>query len=157
MHWAELRHSQGETAASVPSLLSRIVYGGEDAARQAADDLGECVCGLGFVVGEATAPAVPFLLELAGTPHVPCKTELLELLENIGRADVWHASASTARNTKHSPSYREQLGWEAASRATVLTGRPVVERLASSVRPEEAEPARKLLRAMDEVPPFSAV
>ncbi|MFK8844367.1 hypothetical protein [Streptomyces sp. Ac-502] len=58
------------------------------------------------------------------------------------------------RADKYRAHYREQPGWEAAARAAVRAGRPLVAGLALSVRPEEAEPARRLLRAMDEVPPF---
>lgn len=78
--WGELRDATGAAAGGIPSLLSRIAYGDEDTARIAIDDLGDAICALGFVVGEATAPTVPFLLELAGSPHVACGAELLDLL-----------------------------------------------------------------------------
>ncbi|WP_406510565.1 hypothetical protein [Streptomyces sp. NBC_00212] len=103
-------------------------------------------------VGEATAPTVPFFLELAGAPHVPCRAELLDLLESICQTEQWHsdAAASGPRNK----SFQEQPAWEVAARAAVLAGRPIIEGLASSVRPEEAGAARKVLQAMDEVAPF---
>jgi hypothetical protein len=147
IRWAELRDAQGASAVRIPPLLSRIAYGDADTARLAVDELGGSLCALGFVVGEATAPAVPFLLELAGTPHLPCKAELLGLLESICRARQWHAAAGDGGLGAN---YRRQPGWERAARAAVYTGRPIVESLASSVRPEEAGPARSLLRAMDE-------
>ncbi|CAM5675097.1 hypothetical protein [Streptomyces aurantiogriseus] len=156
VRWSELRDAQGTPAGGIPPLLSRIAYGGEDTARLAIDELGDLVCALGFVLGEATAPAVPFLFELAGAPQVPCKAELLELLESICRADNWHSSAAAAGGPKRT-GFQEQPTWEVAARAAVHAGRPVVEGIASSVRPEEAEAARKLLRAMDEVPPFPEV
>lgn len=154
IRWGELRGAQQASAGAVPALLSRIAYADEDTARLAVDELGDIICALGFVVGEATAPAVPFLLELACAPHVLCKAELLDLLESICRTEQWHSAAAAASNSKHRTSYRDQPGWEAAAREAVLAGRPVLEGLASSVRPEDAAPARRLLRVMDEVPPF---
>ncbi|GCD41130.1 hypothetical protein [Streptomyces paromomycinus] len=81
---------------------------------------------------------------------------MLELLENICRAEQWHRAASSVRD-KRCTSLGEQPDWESASRAAVRAGRPVVAGLASSVRPEKAEPAGRLLRATDEVPPFPEV
>ncbi|GGT01537.1 hypothetical protein [Streptomyces chromofuscus] len=156
VRWGKLRDARESLASDIPPLLSRIAYGGEDTARLAIDELGERVCALGFVVAEATAPTVPFLLELAGAPNVPCKAELLELLEGIFRTDNWHSSAAAAGGPRRT-GFKEQPGWEAASRAAVRAGRPIIEGLASSVRPEEAEAAHKLLRAMDEVPAFPEI
>ncbi|WP_149827962.1 hypothetical protein [Streptomyces tailanensis] len=148
-----LRDAQGESPERIPPLLTRIAYGDEATARLAVDELGGSLCALGFVVGEATAPAVPFLLELAGAPHLPCKAELLGLLESICRARQWQTAAAAAARAGGGglgADYRRQPGWERAARAAVYTGRPIVESLASSVRPEEAGPARSLLRSMDE-------
>ncbi|MEU1408562.1 hypothetical protein ABZ471_40825 [Streptomyces sp. NPDC005728] len=155
IRWGELRDAGGAPAGGIPSLLSRVAYADEVTVRLAIDDLGDVVCALGFVVGEATAPTVPFLLELVGAPHVPCKAELMDLLGSICRTEQWHSAAAAARDQKNYTSYQEQPGWEAAARAAVYTGRPVLEELASSVRPEEAAAARKLLQMMDEVPPFA--
>ncbi|MEU2506440.1 hypothetical protein ABZ621_17255 [Streptomyces sp. NPDC007863] len=107
VRWGELRDATGAGAGGIPPLLSRIAYGDEDTTRVAIDDLGDAVCALGFIVGEATAPTVPFL-----------------------------------------------TGWETAARAAVQAGRPVIDGVASSVRPEEAMPARKLLQTMDDTPPL---
>ncbi|MGW1068956.1 hypothetical protein ACWD4F_31120 [Streptomyces aureus] len=153
VRWGELRDAQQLPAGDIPPLLSRIAYGGEDNARLAVDELGDLICALGFVVGEVTASTVPFLLELAGAPYVPCKAELLDLLESIYRTDNWHSSAAAAGGPKRT-SFREQPAWEVAAREAVRAGRPVIEGLASSTRPEESEPARKLLLTMDEAPLF---
>ncbi|MEU9715089.1 hypothetical protein [Streptomyces sp. NPDC047976] len=120
----------------------------------AVDDLGDVICALGFVVGEATAPTVPFLLELVGFPHVACKAELLDLLGSICRTDQWHSAAAATQDRKRDAAWRQQPGWEAAARGAVYAGRWVIESVASSVRPEEAAPARNLLRVMDGTPPF---
>ncbi|MEU9165428.1 hypothetical protein AB0D29_34765 [Streptomyces sp. NPDC048424] len=154
VRWGELRDATGAAAGGIPPLLSRIAFGDADTARIAIDDLGDAICALGFVVGQATAPTVPFLIELAGSPHVACKAELLDLLGSICQTDQWHAAAAAAQDRKRDASYRQQPGWEAASRAAVYAGRPVIEGVASSVRPEEATPARNLLQVMDDTPPF---
>ncbi|MFB9514037.1 hypothetical protein [Streptomyces purpureus] len=115
----------------------------------AIDELSECVCALGFVLGDATAPTVPFLIELAGAPGVPCKAELLDLLESIYRTDQWHVAAAAAGGPRRK-GYKDQPGWEVASRAAVLAGRPVIEGLSDAVQPDVAEAAQALLRAFDE-------
>lgn len=134
VRWAELRDATGAAADGIPLLLSRIAYGDEDTARIAIDGLGDAICALGFVVGEATAPTVPFLLELAGSPHVACRAEVLSLLGRICRTAQWHSAAAATQDRRHDASYRQQTGWEAASRT------------------EEAIPARKLVPAWDETP-----
>ncbi|MFB7949342.1 hypothetical protein ACFC6L_31005 [Kitasatospora phosalacinea] len=154
VRWANLRDATGDPAGGIPPLLSRIAYGDQETARTAIEELGDAVCALGFVVGEATAPAVPFLVELAGAPHVACKAELLDLLGSICRTDQWHSAAATAGSGKRDTNYRQQPGWEAAARTAVHAGRSVIEGVASSVRPEEAAAARRLLQVMDHIPPF---
>ncbi|MGW5803698.1 hypothetical protein, partial [Streptomyces bacillaris] len=125
--WGELRDATGAAADGIPALLSRIAYGDETTARIAIDDLGDAICALGFVVGEATVPTVPFLLELVGSPHTACKAELLDLLGSICRTDQWHAAAATTQDRRYDASYQRQLGWEAASRAAVHAGRSAIE------------------------------
>ncbi|MEV4683252.1 hypothetical protein [Streptomyces kurssanovii] len=83
-----------------------------------------------------------------------CKAELLDLLGDICRTDQWHSAAAAARDGKHDASYRQRAGWEAAARTAVHAGRSVIEGAASSVRPEEATAAGKLLQVMDGTPPF---
>ncbi|MFJ4672675.1 hypothetical protein [Kitasatospora purpeofusca] len=154
VRWADLRDATGALASGIPPLLSRIAYGDEDTARTAIEELGGAVCALGFVVSEATAPAVPFLVELAGAPHVACTVELLDLLGSICQTDQWHSAAAAAGAGKRDTSYRQQPGWEADARTAVYAGRSVIEGLASSIRPEEAAAARRLLQVMDHIPPF---
>lgn len=74
-----------------------------------------------------TAPTVPFLLELAGSPYVACKAELLDLLGSICRADQWHSAAAAVQDRKHGASYQQPPGWEAAARTAVYAGRSVIE------------------------------
>ncbi|MFJ4866767.1 hypothetical protein [Streptomyces sp. NPDC088748] len=104
VRWREQRGATGAGAGGIPPLLSRIAYGDEDTARIAVDDLGDAICVLGFVVGEVTAPTVPFLLELAGSPQVACKADLLDLLGSIYRTDQWHSAAAPTRDRTHDTS-----------------------------------------------------
>ncbi|MDT9696921.1 hypothetical protein [Streptomyces sp. P17] len=53
-------------------------------------------------------------------------------------------TSAAAAGPRYKAACREQPGWESAARAAVLAGRPLVEALAESVRPEEAEAARQL-------------
>lgn len=145
--WSTLHDEQGP-AREIPSLLSKVAWGDRETASIALDELGDRICYLGFVVSEATGPAVPFLLELVGAPYVPCKTELLELLTKFCNARQWSTTASAA-GAKCSKGYKEQIGWEAASLASLLFGVRVVEGLTSSVDPAVAEAARTLLRACE--------
>lgn len=87
----------------IPPLLSRIACGDEDTARIAVDDLGDAIC-VGFVVGKVTAPTVPFLLELTGSPQVACKADLLDLLGSIYRTDQRHSAAAPTRDRGHDTS-----------------------------------------------------
>ncbi|MFI8085410.1 hypothetical protein ACIF6L_32055 [Kitasatospora sp. NPDC086009] len=154
VRWADLGDAAGASAGGIPSLLSRIAYGDEVAARTAIDELGDVICALGFVVSDATAPTVPFLVELFGAPHTACKTELLDLLGSICQSDQWHSAAVAARGDERDASYRQQLGWEDAARTAVFASRSVIEGAASSALPEEATAARRLLRVMDHSTPF---
>ncbi|MGW3076355.1 hypothetical protein [Kitasatospora sp. NPDC001132] len=79
----------------------------------------------------------------------------MDLLRSICQTDQWHSSAAAARGGKHDASYRHQPSWEAAARTAVHAGRPVIEGVASSIRPEEAAAARRLLQVMDHIQPFS--
>lgn len=91
---------------------------------------------------------MPFLLELATAPAVRCKAEVLDLLTAIFTARQWSEAAAAAG--PGSESYKEQPGWEVASRQAVLAGRCAVEGLADAVQPDVAAAAGRLLRAFDE-------
>ncbi|MET4926567.1 hypothetical protein P3L51_30145 [Streptomyces sp. PSRA5] len=135
-----MRDARG-SARGIPGLLGRVARAADaETARAALEEIGERVCELRFVVCEATAYTVPFLLDLAGSPdprHLPCKADVLELLLAIVSARQWPAHLT------------ERIGWEAASHEAVRAGRAVIEGLATSVRPDVAAAASRLLPAMD--------
>ncbi|MFJ9721304.1 hypothetical protein ACIRP3_00960 [Streptomyces sp. NPDC101209] len=149
VQWTRLHAAGGASARAVPALLSKAAWSDRDTARLAVDELGDLVCELGFVVQEATAPTVPFLVELAGAPHVLCKADVLELLRKIFIGRQW----SAASHTFSSGTYihlAQQLEWETAAQEAVRAGRHVYDGLLSSVDPDVAQAAAKLLRSFAE-------
>jgi hypothetical protein len=129
-------------------LLSEAAWSDRETGSLALDYLADLVCELGFVISEATAPTVPFLLELAGAPHVACKAEVLQLLLNIHSSREWSHSAADAL-PKYADSYVHKVPWEVTAHQAVLAGRQVVEGLTGSIDPDVAEAASKLLDALD--------
>lgn len=87
--WAGLRHAHG-TATDVPAQLRALRSADPEARRQARWALHGNIFhqGLRF---EATAPAVPFLLELLGDLGTPDRAELVDLLVTIaiGYSELW--------------------------------------------------------------------
>ncbi|MEU9228942.1 hypothetical protein AB0D40_31810 [Streptomyces massasporeus] len=129
-------------------MLSKAAWSDRVTGSLALDYLADLVCELGFAITEATAPTVPFLLELAGAPHVACKAEVLQLLLNIYSSPDWSHSAADAL-PKYADNYTHKVQWEVTARQAVLAGRQVVEGLAGSIDPDVAEAASKLLKALD--------
>ncbi|GAA0665843.1 hypothetical protein GCM10009535_51990 [Streptomyces thermocarboxydovorans] len=147
MQWTRLQAARGSSARTVPALLSTVAWADRETARQAVDELGDLVCELGFVVQEAAAPTVPFLIELAGAPHVTCKADVLDLLRKIYTGRQWSA-ASKAFSSGHRTRLARQVAWEEAARNAVLAGQHVYEGLTASVDPDVARAATDLLRAI---------
>ncbi|MFE2911991.1 HEAT repeat domain-containing protein [Kitasatospora indigofera] len=78
--WANLRHAYG-SAEDVPVLLRALARPGEDSEREERlDDLDAAVYHQGGAVYSAGAAAVPFLVEIACTPGLPLRAEIVELL-----------------------------------------------------------------------------
>ncbi|MFD7246844.1 hypothetical protein [Streptomyces massasporeus] len=129
-------------------MLAKAAWSDRETGSLALDYLTELVCELGFVISEATAPTVPFLLELAGAPHVACKTEMLQLMLNIYSSREWSRSAADALPA-YADNYAHKVQWEVTAHQAVLAGRQVVEGLTNSIDPDVAEAASKLLDALD--------
>jgi hypothetical protein len=144
--WAELQVPRG-SAKEIPALLAKAAWGDRESAGLALDDLGDHICELGFVVSEATVPAVPFLLELAGAPQVTCKAEVLALLLNICTAEQWSAAAAAA-GPKYARGYAPMVRWETEAHSAVLAGRRLIEGLVDSVDPDVVAAAERLVRAI---------
>lgn len=138
----------GGSARNIPTLLAKAAWADRESGSLALDDLADLVCELGFVISEATAPAVPFLLELAGAPHVACKADVLTLLLDIYSSRVWSHSAADAL-PRYSGNYAHKVQWETDAHQAVLAGRQVVEGLTGSVDPDVAAAAGRLMDAFD--------
>ncbi|MFI8890474.1 hypothetical protein [Streptomyces paradoxus] len=134
------------SARDIPALLAKAAWADRETGSLALDDLADLVCELGFVISEATAPTVPFLLELAGAPHVACKADALTLLLAIHSSRVWSQSAAAAL-PRYAGNYADKVQWETDAREAVLAGRQVVEGLIGSVDPDVAAAAGKLIDA----------
>ncbi|MFF0969154.1 hypothetical protein ACWDQO_19070 [Streptomyces sp. NPDC003703] len=91
--WSDIRDATG-SAAGIPPLLRSMARGDAEAARAALKELRGRICQYGFVVEQATAPTVPFLWELARTPQVTCRPQIIQLLRNIADARQWESVAA---------------------------------------------------------------
>ncbi|MFD8219956.1 hypothetical protein ACFV2U_41315 [Streptomyces sp. NPDC059697] len=147
VQWGDLGAARGATAGDIPALLSKAAWSDEGTASMAVDELADLICELGFVVQEATAPTVPFLVELAGATHMACKADVLALLLKVFNGRQWSAAAEAAP-PKYDSNYTEQVGWEAASKQAERAGQPIFRELARSTDPQFAEAAAELLQAI---------
>jgi hypothetical protein len=83
--WSQLSHAYG-TATDVPALLRRLADGASEVRGAALSELCSNIWHQGTVY-QATAHAVPFLIELAKDPAVPDRSHILSLLHAI--AEGW--------------------------------------------------------------------
>lgn len=133
IRWDELAHAYGD-AADVPELLRQLAASDPATATAAVGALFGNICHQGTVY-QATAPAVPFLLELVADPAVHRRDGLLHLLAEIATGspvygdgqsdDPW--TRPSWRPTGDTQEGREQAGaWVRAAQQAVTVGVPVV-------------------------------
>jgi hypothetical protein len=84
IEWAALSHACG-SAENVPGAIGKLASEQRDSIAQGLSELYDCICHQACSVYEATAPAIPFLLELLRSPSVNCRARILYLLGNIAR------------------------------------------------------------------------
>ncbi|MGW2108012.1 hypothetical protein [Streptomyces sp. NPDC001948] len=143
VRWGELSDATG-SAVELPALLSKLAWADEGDARDAIDELADRVCVLGFVLAEATASVIPFLIELAAIPEGNCRIEILELISAVNSTRQW-ADAAAAAAPQHRSSYEEKVSWEENSRAAVAASRGIIEELTQDPDVSVAAIARQLL------------
>src|SRR5690606_23460148 len=143
--WGDFQVPRG-SAKDIPTLLAKVAYGDRETGEEALVYLTCLVCELDFVISEATAPTVPFLLDLAATPQVVCRAEVLELLLIIYSSHIWSRSAADA-GPKYRHNYARKVQWEKDAHQAVLAGRPVIKKLVGNPDPKVSKTAAKLLRA----------
>ncbi|WP_307618859.1 hypothetical protein [Streptomyces sp. V3I7] len=143
--WHEFKDSTG-SAEGIPLLLHTIAWGDEHAARRALAELRERICQYGFIVEQATAATVPFLWELAQSPRVTCRAQIIELLGSIAAARQWEDTAAVYPKLLN---HRENhVVWERAAREAVQSRRALVCRLAVGESAEIARATKELVRAL---------
>ncbi|MFJ9695781.1 hypothetical protein [Kitasatospora sp. NPDC101183] len=147
VRWGELSDSTG-SAVAVPALLSKAAWSGGRDARNAIDQLADRVCELGFVLTEATASVVPFLVELAAAPEVSCRSEALELVAAINSARQW-SDAAAAAAPQYRSSYDVKVSWEEDSRAAIAASKGAIESLSRDADENIAHIACRLLNSLD--------
>ncbi|WP_329109626.1 HEAT repeat domain-containing protein [Micromonospora sp. NBC_01699] len=134
--WDELHHAFGK-ATDVPGLLRGVADGDDDAL----GDLFGNIWHQGTVY-EATAYAVPFLVELLDAPGTDT-TGLLGLLAAIAQgtsyADVHqdYEPATVRDSPELSARIEQELAWTRAARTAVAAGAPIYLRLLTTAPEEE--------------------
>ncbi|WP_433086921.1 hypothetical protein ACQP1P_14510 [Dactylosporangium sp. CA-052675] len=133
--WPELTHAYGE-ADDVPDLLRRLATGDEEALH--------ALCGNIWHQGtvyEATAPAVPFLIEVLDAPGADA-AGVLRLLASIAEGSSYLAVHEHPRGAGEADEeLAAELAWVAAARSAVTVGRPVYVRLLRAAPSEDTRAA----------------
>jgi hypothetical protein len=127
--WASLSHAYGK-ADDVPHLLRMLASKRKKDRESALYDLFGNIWHQGTVY-EATAYAVPFLIELLTSPKVLGKDGILTLLENLGAGHSYlkvHQNLYWYHNERHQPEFiaqmQRELGWVGAAHLGVVAGTP---------------------------------
>src|SRR5687767_12280088 len=119
--WSRLRHAYGE-ASDVPAQVRALASPDVETRHEAYSELGSTIWHQGTVY-EATAHAVPFLIELAAEPAVPERIGILHLLHELATGSSYLAvHKRTHPEREESPQLksdrRRELEWvRAAHRA----------------------------------------
>lgn len=143
IEWAKLTHAAG-SAADVPDMIRQLLSNKASVRERALDERGlwGTLCHQDSVY-EATAPAVPFLLELVRAPGVRDRGKILDLLADFaqgGYEDVDDEEAKLLRAAATlAPQEREQrarmIDWTRQTHAAVRAGRDIyLSLLADRVR-----------------------
>jgi hypothetical protein len=133
VEWAKLTHAGG-SAHDVPAMIRQLLSDKASVRERALDDRGlwGTLCHQDSV-WEATAPAVPFLLELVQEPSVRDRGKILDLLSDFamgGYEDVEAAEAqlSQAAATLAPETYERRtrmIDWTRQTHAAVRAGRDI--------------------------------
>lgn len=105
--WADLEHAYGP-ATDVPVTLRALAAPGEDPEREERlFRLDTSIYHQGGAVYPAGAAAVPFLIELAATPGLPLRAEIVELIGSF--AALQNEMGEPWRSAEHAVACREAL------------------------------------------------
>jgi HEAT repeat protein len=132
--WGNLHHAYG-SASDVPDLLRALTSPDREERSLAISDLYGNIWHQGTVY-EATAYAVPFLIELLREPAVQDKAEILGLLQAISRGSSYleaHQDMEWYRHERRTDAFQEQLReelvWVRNAAEAVCAGVPVYRAL----------------------------
>src|SRR5262245_43137472 len=125
--WGTLHHAYGP-ATDVPQLLHALASDDAAARSQAWHDLYSNLWHQGTVY-EATAHAVPFLIELSQTPQVAERHFVLAYLGSLATGNSYwdvHQHMSLFAEERNKPDFKErvvrELAWVRAAREAVRAG-----------------------------------
>lgn len=125
--WSNLGHAYGP-ADDVPDLLRSLASDDEDERSNAIYELHGNIWHQGTVY-QATAHAVPFLLELLESPKVEGKDEILVLLADLARGTSYHDvhqhlshHEEEAKGQDWQNKIQKELGWVSDVKAAVKAG-----------------------------------
>lgn len=162
VNWAKLGHAYGD-ASDVPGLLRQLAFGFSEDRAKAIHAFHGNIWHQGTVY-EATAPTVPFLIELLQAPTIADKDQILILLSHLANGSSYHAvheqmlQHSKARDT---PEWQEQksreLVWVEDAKKAVVEGKPTYLELLAHAMAIVREAAAYLLAALEEPSPDTAM
>lgn len=159
--WSKLTHAYGE-ASDVPALLRQLAStdaGQRESARHA---LHGNIWHQGTVY-EATVQAVPFLVELLAAPTLEDKAELLIFLSLCANGNSYcdvHQQLPLLKDKAETEEWKTQLkrelDWVNRTRAAVIAGQEIYERLLTHSEANIREAAGFLLASLDRPAPETA-
>jgi hypothetical protein len=158
--WCKLTHAYGE-ASDVPGLLRQLASSALDERESAMHALHGNIWHQGTVY-EATACAVPFLIELLAAPTCEGKSELLIFLSLCANGNSYcdvHAPLhkDEATTEKWKAQLAKELNWVTRTRSAVVARRPLYEDLLAHDQAGVREAAGFLLATLDQPSPETAV
>jgi hypothetical protein len=153
--WDKLTHAYG-AASDVPHLLRDLASDDEEAREGAVWHLYGNIWHQGTVY-EATASAVPFLLELAAAPEVKQRELILDYLCTLAFGTSYldvHQHGFLMEEERASPDFDErlqqELSWVRNAHEAVRAGAPVFVRLLDDPEPEVRAGAARALGLFSE-------
>ncbi len=153
--WDRLGHAYG-VASDVPEMLRSLASEDEEQSEAALDELFGSICHQGTVY-EATAPAVPLLVELAQSALVHHRDDIVFLLGEIARRapdlDTWltgHDLPQEPRSEDEAARLDRELRWARAAHEAVAAAIPVLLGLLDDPDPDVPEMVLHTLAAFPE-------
>ncbi len=126
--WDNLTHAYGQ-AGNIPALIRGLASPDPEEWVGALSGLYDTLCHQTCTVYQATAPAVPFLIELLGHKRVRCRGGILLFLGDAARATSYlaaHSDLSADEKERETEEFQQQLAeeleWGRQTREAVWNG-----------------------------------